>query len=107
MAAFGVILSLHDFDARKQQILDRISLQDVVSQHVALRRAGRRWVGLCPFHNEKSHSFTVSPAKEIYKCFGFGRSGNSIGFLMENEKYSYVEALSWMAHKYNVEIEET
>ena len=63
-------------------------------------------MGLCPFHNEKSPSFTVSPAKEIYKCFGCGRSGNSIGFLMEHEKYSYVEALRWLAAKYNVEIEE-
>lgn len=64
-------------------------------------------MGLCPFHNEKSPSFTVSPAKEIYKCFGCGRSGNSIGFLMEHEKYSYVEALRWLAARYNVELEET
>lgn len=64
-------------------------------------------MGLCPFHNEKTPSFTVSPAKEIYKCFGCGRSGNSISFLMEHEKYSYVEALRWLANKYNVDIEET
>lgn len=64
-------------------------------------------MGLCPFHNEKSPSFTVSPAKEIYKCFGCGRSGNTIGFLMEHEKYSYVEALRWLAQKYNVPVEET
>ena len=65
------------------------------------------YLGLCPFHNEKTPSFTVSPAKEIYKCFGCGRSGNAISFLMEHEKYSYVEALKWLAEKYNVEIEET
>ena len=64
-------------------------------------------MGICPFHNERTPSFTVSPAKEIYKCFGCGKSGNSIGFLMELEKFSYVEALRWLANKYNVEIEET
>src|ERR1700748_387869 len=63
-------------------------------------------MGLCPFHNEKSPSFTVSPAKEIYKCFGCGRSGNTISFLMELEKHTYVEALKWLAIKYNVEVEE-
>jgi len=64
-------------------------------------------MGLCPFHNEKSPSFTVSPAKEIYKCFGCGKSGNTISFLMEHEKYSYVEALRWLANRYQVEVEET
>lgn len=64
-------------------------------------------MGLCPFHNEKSPSFTVSSSKEIYKCFGCGRSGNTISFLMEHEKYSYVDALKWLAAKYNVEVEET
>lgn len=64
-------------------------------------------MGLCPFHNEKSPSFTVSPSKEIYKCFGCGASGNAISFLMEHEKYSYVEAIRWLAQKYQVELEET
>ncbi len=72
-----------------------------------LKKRGANYLGLCPFHNEKTPSFTVSPAKEIYKCFGCGRSGNSISFLMEHEKYSYSEALRWLANKYNVEIEET
>ncbi len=72
-----------------------------------LKRRGTSYLGLCPFHNEKSPSFTVSPSKEIYKCFGCGRSGNSIGFLMEHEKYTYVEALRWLAQRYNVEVEET
>lgn len=72
-----------------------------------LKKRGVNYLGVCPFHNEKTPSFTVSPTKEIYKCFGCGKSGNTISFLMEHEKYSYVEALKWLANKYNVEIEET
>jgi DNA primase len=90
-----------------QQILSRIDIIDIVGTFVKLKKRGANYIGNCPFHNEKSPSFTVSPVKEIYKCFGCGRSGNSIGFLMEHEKYSYVEALRWLAQKYNVEIEET
>ena len=90
-----------------QQILSRIDIIEIVGGYVKLKKRGANYLGLCPFHNEKSPSFTVSPAKEIYKCFGCGKSGNSIGFLMELEKYSYVEALRWLANKYNVEIEET
>lgn len=90
-----------------QQILSRIDIFDIVGTFVKLKKRGTNYLGLCPFHNEKSPSFTVSPAKEIYKCFGCGRSGNSIGFLMEHEKYTYVEALRWLAQRYNVEIEET
>ncbi|MDP9041013.1 MAG: DNA primase [Bacteroidota bacterium] len=74
---------------------------------VKLKKRGANYLGLCPFHNEKTPSFTVSPAKEIYKCFGCGRSGNSISFLMEHEKFSYVEALKWLANRYNVDVEET
>lgn len=90
-----------------QQILSRIDIIDIISSFVKLKKRGSNYLGLCPFHNEKTPSFTVSPSKEIYKCFGCGRSGNSISFLMEQEKYSYVEALRWLANKYNVEIEET
>ncbi len=90
-----------------QQILSRIDIIDIVGGFVKLKKRGTNYLGLCPFHNEKSPSFTVSPSKEIYKCFGCGRSGNSISFLMEHEKYSYVEALRWLANKYNVEVEET
>ncbi len=90
-----------------QQILSRVDIIDIVGTFVKLKKRGANYLGLCPFHNEKSPSFTVSPAKEIYKCFGCGRSGNSISFLMEAEKYSYVEALRWLANKYGVEIEET
>ena len=90
-----------------QQILSRIDIIEIVGGFVKLKKRGANYLGLCPFHNEKTPSFTVSPTKEIYKCFGCGRSGNSISFLMEHEKYSYVEALRWLANKYNVEIEET
>jgi len=90
-----------------QQILSRIDIVEIISSFVKLKKRGSNYLGLCPFHNEKTPSFTVSPSKEIYKCFGCGRSGNTISFLMEHEKYSYVEALRWLAAKYNVEIEET
>lgn len=90
-----------------QQITNRIDVMDVVGEFVKLKKRGTNYLGLCPFHNEKSPSFTVSPAKEIYKCFGCGKSGNSITFLMEHEKFSYVEALRWLAARYNIEIEET
>lgn len=90
-----------------QQILSRIDIIDIVGSFVKLKKRGANYLGLCPFHNEKTPSFTVSPAKEIYKCFGCGRSGNTISFLMEHEKYSYVESLRWLAARYNVEVEET
>lgn len=90
-----------------QQILGRLDIIDVVGGFVKLKKRGTNYLGLCPFHNEKTPSFTVSPAKEIYKCFGCGRSGNTISFVMEHEKYSYVEALKWLAARYGIEIEET
>lgn len=90
-----------------QQIQSRIDIIDVIGNFVKLKKRGANYLGLCPFHNEKTPSFTVSQTKEIYKCFGCGKSGNTIGFLMEHEKYSYVEALRWLAGRYNIEIEET
>lgn len=90
-----------------QQITNRIDIIDVVGEFVKLKKRGTNYLGNCPFHNEKTPSFTVSPAKEIYKCFGCGKSGNTITFLMEHEKYSYVEALKWLAERYNITIEET
>lgn len=90
-----------------QQILNRSDIIEVIGGFVKLKKRGANYLGLCPFHNEKSPSFTVSSAKEIYKCFGCGRSGNTVSFLMEHEKYSYVDALRWLAAKYNVEVEET
>ncbi len=90
-----------------QQVVNRIDIVEIVSEFVRLKRRGANYLGLCPFHDEKTPSFTVSPTKEIYKCFGCGKSGNAITFLMEHEKYSYVEAIRWLAKKYQVEIEET
>ncbi|SKC99655.1 DNA primase [Chitinophaga ginsengisegetis] len=90
-----------------QQILSRIDIVEIVGSFVKLKKRGANYLGLCPFHNEKSPSFTVSPGKEIYKCFGCGASGNSISFIMEHEKYSYVEALRWLAQRYQIELEET
>lgn len=90
-----------------QQILSRIDIIEIVGGFVKLKKRGSSYLGLCPFHNEKTPSFTVSPTKEIYKCFGCGRSGNAVSFLMEHEKYSYVDALRFLAAKYNVTVEET
>jgi DNA primase len=90
-----------------QEIQGRIDIYDIVGSFVKLKRRGTNYIGNCPFHNEKTPSFTVSPSKEIYKCFGCGKSGNAIGFVMEHEKYSYVEALRWLANRYNIEIVET
>lgn len=90
-----------------QQITSRIDIVEIISEFVKLKKRGVNYIGNCPFHNEKTPSFTVSPTKEIYKCFGCGKSGNAIGFIMEHEKYSYVEALKWIAARYNIPVEET
>lgn len=90
-----------------QQIVSRIDIIEVLGDFIKLKKRGVNYIGLCPFHNERTPSFTVSPSKEIYKCFGCGKSGNTISFLMEHEKYAYVEALRWLAHKYNIVIEES
>ncbi|MBS1743574.1 MAG: DNA primase [Bacteroidetes bacterium] len=90
-----------------QQIQSRIDIIEIIGSYVKLKKRGANYLGLCPFHNEKSPSFTVSPVKEIYKCFGCGKSGNTIGFLMDHDKLSYTEALRWLANKYNIELEET
>lgn len=90
-----------------QQVQAHIDIVDIIGSFVKLKRRGTNYLGLCPFHNERTPSFTVSPTKEIYKCFGCGRSGNAIGFLMEHEKYSFVEAIRWLAKKYGIEVDET
>lgn len=90
-----------------EQITNRIDIIDVVGEFVKLKKRGANYLGVCPFHNEKTPSFTVSPSKEIYKCFGCGKSGNTITFLMEHEKYSYTDALRWLAQRYNIEVQET
>ena len=90
-----------------QEIQSKIDIIDIVGSFVKLKRRGSNYIGNCPFHNEKTPSFTVSPSKEIYKCFGCGKSGNAIGFVMDHEKYSYVEALRCLAQRYNIEVIET
>ncbi|MBL57872.1 MAG: DNA primase [Flavobacteriales bacterium] len=88
------------------KIVEESRVEEVVGDFVALKKRGVNLLGLCPFHNEKTPSFTVSPAKGIYKCFGCGASGNSINFIMEHEHISYPEALKYLAKKYNIEIQE-
>ncbi|MDR3706342.1 MAG: DNA primase [Paludibacteraceae bacterium] len=88
------------------RILETAQIEEVVSDYVTLRKRGVNLIGLCPFHNEKTPSFTVSPAKGICKCFGCGKGGNSVNFIMEVEQISYYEALKLLAKKYNIEIVE-
>ncbi len=88
------------------QIIDTAEVVDVVGEYVNLKKRGANLLGLCPFHNEKTPSFTVSPSKGIYKCFGCGKAGSSVNFLMDHEHFSYPEALKFLAKKYNIEIEE-
>lgn len=88
------------------QILSTARIEEVVGDFVALKRRGVNYLGLCPFHNEKTPSFTVSPSKGIFKCFGCGKAGNAVGFLMEHEHYTYPEALRHLAKRYRIEIEE-
>ncbi len=93
-----------------QNTIDRIyntaQIEEVVGDYVSLRKRGVNLLGLCPFHDEKTPSFTVSPAKGIFKCFGCGKGGNAVHFLMEHEQISYYEALKQLAKKYNIEIVE-
>src|SRR5665647_798232 len=89
-----------------QQILDATEIVDVVGEFVTLKRRGTSLIGLCPFHNEKTPSFNVSQSKGIYKCFGCGKGGSAVNFIMEHEHFSYTEALKWLAKKYNIEVRE-
>ena len=88
------------------RILDAAQITDVVGDFVSLKRRGANYVACCPFHDEKTPSFYVSPAKGIYKCFGCGKSGTAIGFVMEHESLTYVEALKFLARKYGIEVVE-
>ncbi len=89
-----------------QRIIDTSQIVEVVSDFVSLKKRGANFIGLCPFHNEKTPSFHVSASKGIFKCFGCGKGGNSVSFVMEHEHYSYVEALKYLANKYSIEVEE-
>jgi len=99
----------------KQDMIDRATIEkiqeaanivDVVSEFVTLRKAGANYKGLCPFHNERTPSFMVSPARGICHCFGCGKGGTPVSFIMEHEQMTYPEALRWLANKYHIEIKE-
>ena len=89
-----------------EKIKDAANIVDVVGEFVTLRKAGANYKGLCPFHNEKTPSFIVSPSRGTCHCFGCGKGGNSISFIMEHEQMTYPEALRWLANKYHIEIHE-
>ena len=88
------------------RIMDATHIEEVIGEFVSLKKRGANHIGCCPFHNEKTPSFYVSPSKGIFKCFGCGKSGNAVGFLMDHEHYTYPEALRWLADKYHIQIEE-
>lgn len=90
-----------------EQIISTVKVEEVIEDFVPLKRRGVNMIGNCPFHDEKTPSFTVSPAKNIYKCFGCGKAGDSVRFMMEHDAMSYPESLRYLANKYNIEIEET
>lgn len=88
------------------RIFEAAKVEDVVGSYVSLKKRGANLLGLCPFHHEKTGSFTVSPSKGIYKCFGCGKAGNAVGFIMEIEQCSYIEAIKQLAQRYHITIEE-
>ena len=88
------------------RIMDAANIVDVVSDFVSLRKRGTSYKGLCPFHDDTTPSFSVSPAKGVYKCFACGKAGNVVNFIMEHEQLTYPDALRWLAKKYHIEIEE-
>ncbi len=88
------------------KIMDAVNIVDVVGEFVTLRKAGVNYKGLCPFHDDKTPSFMVSPSKQICHCFACGEGGNAVNFLMKHEQITYPEALRWLAKKYNIEIQE-
>ena len=88
------------------KILDSAQIVEVISDFVSLKKRGANFIACCPFHNEKTPSFYVSPSKGIYKCFGCGKSGTAVGFVMEHESMTYVEALKYLAKKYGIEVKE-
>ena len=89
-----------------EKILDATQIVDVIGEFVSLKRRGANYVACCPFHDEKTPSFSVSPSKGIFKCFGCGKGGDAVHFIMEHEHLSYPEALKWLAAKYNIEVVE-
>ncbi|HHB80027.1 MAG TPA: DNA primase [Saprospiraceae bacterium] len=90
-----------------QQVLETAQIEDVVGEFVQLKKSGPRLKGLCPFHNEKTPSFTVTPSLNMYKCFGCGNGGDPVKFLREHEKFTFIEAIEWLANKYGITLEKT
>ena len=88
------------------KILDATRIEEVIGDFVTLRRRGTNYLGLCPFHEDKNPSMSVSATKQIFKCFSCGKAGTAVSFLMEHENLSYPEALKFLANKYHIEIEE-
>jgi DNA primase len=97
------MIARHSID----QVIETAQVEEVISHFVNLRRRGINMIGLCPFHDEKTPSFTVSPSKNIYKCFGCGKGGNAVSFVMEHEGYSFPEAIRYLAKMYNIDLVET
>jgi DNA primase len=89
-----------------ERVLDAAHVVEVIQEFVPLKKRGVNYLGLCPFHNEKTPSFTVSPSKEIFKCFGCGKVGNAVNFIMEHEHLTYPEAIRYLARKYHIEVVE-
>lgn len=89
-----------------EEVLDVAKVEDIIDEFVTLKKRGVNLIGLCPFHNEKTPSFTVSPTKNLYKCFGCGKGGSAVSFIMEHENYSFPEAVRFLAKRYNIELEE-
>ena len=89
-----------------QNIIETARIEEVIGDFVSLKKRGANYLGLCPFHNEKTPSFSVSPSKGIYKCFGCGKAGNVVNFVMEHEHYTYPEALKYLAGRYGIDVEE-
>jgi DNA primase (bacterial type) len=87
-------------------ILETVHIEDVISDFVTLKRRGANYIACCPFHHEKTPSFSVSPTKGIYKCFGCGKAGNSVSFVMDHEQMSYTEAIKYLGRKYGIEVKE-
>ena len=90
-----------------EEVRSRNDIVDIISGYVKLKKSGSNYFGLCPFHNEKSGSFSVSPSKQIYHCFGCGAGGNVITFIMEYENYSFIEAVKMLAERAGIQLPET
>ena len=93
-------------NATKEKILDAVRIEEVIGDFVSLRRRGANYLGICPFHQDKNPSMSVSATKGIFKCFACGMAGNAVKFIMEHERMSYVEALKYLADKYHIEVKE-